>query len=171
MAVFDDETLCALCRQPIASTQRDSWFSTSFYGINHPVFSVLDDATAHGACVANWEHRDAFVEYYNTHCANELRIDRKGNIRYRRSWLDLTTNTALLYLVMPIFLPLLGWSRVPDRSCASLSAGALIPVFTTAAVGFLAAFHFGAVSGWASVIVSWSAFVFSGDVLLRSDRK
>lgn len=84
MAMVGDGMPCAICRKPIHDVSPENIFATTFYGIDHPDFRVMDDSAAHRECMANWEHRDAFVAYWNSHCRNALVVDRNGYVVHRK---------------------------------------------------------------------------------------
>ena len=67
MALVDVGMPCALCRSPIDDPRCDT-FATTYWGIDDDCFAVLDDAACHQACIDDWEHRDAFLDYYNRNC-------------------------------------------------------------------------------------------------------
>ncbi len=82
MALVDAGMPCALCRTPIDDPMRDT-FAMTMWGIDDDRFAVLDDAACHQACIDRWEHRDAFLNYYNRNCRDELYVDRHGHVSYR----------------------------------------------------------------------------------------
>ena len=170
MALVADGMPCAICRKPIDSVSPGNVFATTFYGIDHREYRVIDDSAAHRDCVAKWVHRDGFVAYYNSHCCNELRVDRNGYVVYRRSWFQLITSRPVAYVAMPIILPVLGWSRVFGRSRFGTAVAGAIPVIATVVVGLLVTQYFGTIWAVAGVITTWSGFAWSGTRLITSCR-
>ena len=76
MALVDAGMPCALCRSPIDDPMRDT-FAMTMWGIEDDRFAMLDDAACHQACIDQWEHRDAFLAYYNRNCRDELYVESK----------------------------------------------------------------------------------------------
>lgn len=85
MALVHDGMICVLCNSPIQDIETDEFFATTYFGIEDPLYALLDDAAVHQKCIDTWKHRDEFVAYYNAHCCNELRVTRSGRVVYRRS--------------------------------------------------------------------------------------
>ena len=84
MALFDPDRPCPICGCPLVEVGADpeAGFATTYWAIEDPQFTILDDSVVHRSCLAGWPQRDLFVAYYNQHCRDELWVDRNGNVQY-----------------------------------------------------------------------------------------
>ena len=89
MALFNPGSPCPLCNAPITERQMNDGilYASTYWGIADKTFAILDDAVVHQRCIDTWEHRDAFVRYYNQNCRDELWVTKSGSVCYRPTWL------------------------------------------------------------------------------------
>ena len=89
MALIDEDTRCAICGQVLGEGER---LCTTFFGIEHPDFRLLDDGCAHQDCLRGWPRRDEFVSQWNARVRTTsiwghlLRVSRDGTVRYATTW-------------------------------------------------------------------------------------
>jgi hypothetical protein len=88
MALVEPGALCGLCREPIDDSRIDTLTTTAHVELRfHLEFSILNDGAAHQHCIDNWDKRDEFIEFFNSETCDELMLDSRGHVVYRRSWL------------------------------------------------------------------------------------
>lgn len=104
MALTYDGMPCSLCGEPIVDPSRDT-FCLTMWGIDDGRFMRLDDSACHQSCIDSWEHRDAFIEYYNHNCKDELVVDRAGHVRYRYEYAHWAMSAFVMTLGTVCFLP------------------------------------------------------------------
>jgi hypothetical protein len=83
MALFVDGLCCPICGKPMYEDS-DEIFGLTMWGIKDERFKILDDSCMHQACIDHWELRNEFLDYYNTNCCDELRINDEGRVYYER---------------------------------------------------------------------------------------
>ena len=125
MALVDAGMPCALCRSPIDDPMRDT-FAMTMWGIDDDRFAMLDDGACHQACIDRWEHRDAFLVYYNRNCNDELYVDRNGHVSYRFDYAHWVVSAsimtfAILFCAPPLALLELKWHTPIARIIAFAS--------------------------------------------------
>ena len=170
MALVSDGMPCAICRKPIADVNPGNIFATTFYGIEHPLYRALDDSAVHKECIANWEHRDAFVAFYNSKCRNELRVDRHGHVVRRISLSDLLLKVSLAFPAYFVLVPIFGWSHLHRRTRTGAALASCLPIIVTAAITLLIARFFGRIPAVATALVTWLLFYWSGSRLIKIER-
>jgi hypothetical protein len=104
MALVYENMPCAICLQPIPDPNHDT-FATTMWGIRDPRFIQLDDTACHQSCIDNWPMRDEFIDYYNHHCNDELRINRRGHVCYKFRLDDFLLTKILMPIVVFFLLP------------------------------------------------------------------
>lgn len=136
-------TPCGICGDVIAEGQDtlcflmyDQWENIDGRSGEYP----FNDGCVHSECMKSWPKRDAFVQFFNENCRNELRVDKHGVVYYRTDWSEVLVTALLMTLFGPILLLLI----------------AAIPTL----VGYAAFHFFGAVVGWISAIVLAAVALF-----------
>lgn len=84
MALISEDSKCAICGEPIGDYRFAEIFALTFWGMDHPLFSRLDDAVMHQECIDSWQHRDEFIAYFNQHFSARIGVNRSGKVVYCR---------------------------------------------------------------------------------------
>jgi hypothetical protein len=101
MALIDDNSCCSLCGGLLGDSS--NWLATTMVGLQPPLSRMVDCA-AHHACLAQWEHKRAFVQAYNSAlCQSELIVSDDGSVRHTR--LDRPLIAWHQWLAMTVLLP------------------------------------------------------------------
>ena len=156
MALVDAGMPCALCHAPIDDPIRDT-FAMTMWGIEDNRFAMLDDAACHQACIDRWEHRDAFLAYYNRNCRDELYVDRNGHVSYRfdyAHWIGNATvmTLAILFCTPPLVLLEIKWRTPIARFIAFTS-----PYLILAGIVVLYAIKWSFLTALTCGLIGWTA--------------
>lgn len=83
MVLFDPGSPCPLCGSPI--TLDDDCIAFTYIGSHDANIELLDDGVVHRKCLNKWEHRNAFVEVWNSEAngLGELEVTLKGEVQYK----------------------------------------------------------------------------------------
>ena len=167
MALTWDGMPCAICGEPIRDTSNEI-FALTMWGITDTRFARLDDAAMHQSCIDNWHLRDEFIAFYNENCRDELRVNRRGNVRYRIDWFDLAANAGLLTVFGFLFAPIMPLAdRIPDDSCLIQSLIGLALIGMLVAATIVASNYLGVMLGVASVLGVWLSLGMISYVFMR----
>jgi hypothetical protein len=102
MALLGNDSCCSLCGELLGDS--NNWIATTMVALDPPLSRMVDTA-AHNECLRSWEHKEAFVNGYNSRWSKpELRINHDGyvqNVRHERPMI-----AWYIWMLMPVLLPL-----------------------------------------------------------------